>query len=270
MRGQPDRPWLRRTLIAVRPGEAFQWQFNQITGATVGDDARLTHDAGAQLWVRGGRLARGVGYETASRPSRQALARAGAILRLRRRGRYHIHASGVVDPLGRAWVLTGLSGSGKSTMAYALARRGWTVLGDDSVILEHTGAGVMAHPWREALRVSIRLEPEFPELAGEESRVMPGDPRDRLPMALTPARRAPVAAIVCLRQGPDDTLTRIPAIEALIEVVRQSAWVLIPDADARAHLDALRRIVQSVSTYRLIHSPRQLHAIEDTLMHAIA
>jgi hypothetical protein len=252
----------------VTSGEPFHWQFNTVTGATVGDDARLTHDAGGELWVRGGRLSRGAGYAEAPRPSRHDLARAGAILRLRRRGRYHIHASGVVDPAGRAWILTGTSGSGKSTMAYALARRGWSVLGDDGVILEQTPAGVVAYPWREALKVSVRLGPEFPELAGEESRVYPGDPRDRLPMHLSTARRAPVVALLCLAQGPDDTLTPIPAVDALIEVVRQSAWVFIPDADARTHLDALRRIVQSVATYRLIHSPRQLHAIENTLMSA--
>jgi hypothetical protein len=72
----------------------------------------------AELLLRNGRLVRGPGYETASRTARRSLARVGAILRLRARGRYLVHAAAVVDPAGGAWLLAGDSGSGKSTLAW--------------------------------------------------------------------------------------------------------------------------------------------------------
>jgi hypothetical protein len=246
------------------------WQFNAVIGFTAGDDTQLIHNAGGELWVHTDRLVRGAGYDTAPRHARRELARAGAILRLRRRGRFHVHASAVVDPRGRAWIFTGASGSGKSTMAYALARRGWRLLGDDSVIVEPHAedGGVTAYAWRETLLVSASLAPAFPELVDAEARAIPGDPRRRFPVQVALAQSAPVAAVICLEQGEPDALTPIPALEALVELVRQSAWVLIPDPAARLHLDGLRALVTRVATFRLIHSPRQLNAIEATLANA--
>jgi hypothetical protein len=246
----------------------FRWQFNAVVGRSRGRDAHLTHDAGAELWVRDGRLARGIGYETIPPESRRELARAGAILRLRRTGRYHLHASGVVDPQGRAWVLSGVSGSGKSTLAYALARVGWRVLGDDGVILEVTTHGVLAHAWREALWVSTDLRGEFPELSDFDPRLVLADPRRRLAKPMPVARRAPLVGMVFLEQGASDRIVRLSAVEALVQLIGQSAWVLIPDDDARRHLDALQAIATRVSAYRLTHSPRQLHMIADTLLAA--
>jgi hypothetical protein len=246
------------------------WQFNGVTGVTAGEDTRLTHDAGGELWVHGDRLVRGAGYDSAGRQPRRELARAGAILRLRRRGRFHVHASAVVDPRGRAWIFTGVSGSGKSTMAYALARRGWRLLGDDSVIVEPHAEdrGVTAYAWRETLLVSASLGPAFPELGDAEARAIPGDLRRRFPVDVGVAHSAPVAALICLEQGEPDALTPIPALAALVELVRQSAWVLIPDPAARLHLDGLSTLVTRVPTFHLRHSPRQLHEIEATLTDA--
>jgi len=178
-----------------------------------------------------------------------------------------VHASGVVSPEGRAWIFTGVSGSGKSTMAYALARRGWRLLGDDSVIVEphSSDAGVTAYAWRETLLVSANVAPAFPELVDADARAIPGDARRRFPVDVAVAHSAPVAAVICLEQGSDDALTPIPAVAALVELVRQSAWVLIPDEGARPHLEGLRALVTRVPAFRLVHSPRQLHAIEATL-----
>jgi hypothetical protein len=171
----------------------------------------------------------------------------------------------VVAPDGRGWVLTGVSGSGKSTLAYALARRGWRVLGDDGVVIELTPSSAIVHAWREALWVSTRLQTSFAELAVVADRALPGDARERLPMAMPVARRAPLAGILSLEQGPEDRVTRLGPVEALVELVRQSAWVLIPDDEARPHLAALRRMAAEIPMFRLVHTPKQLLAIAETL-----
>jgi hypothetical protein len=260
-----------QTPPVIATTRAPEWQFNAVQGATSDDGARLTHVlSGAELFVRGGRLIRGAGYSEAPPGPRRELARAGAILRLRQRRRYHIHAAGVVDPMGRAWLLVGPTGSGKSTLAYALARAGWAVLGDDGVIVEVLPRGVVAMGWREPLRVSRTLSGVFPELASEQTaaRAIPGDARQRAEMSMPAAPRAPVAALVWIHQGAEDQLAPLSPTQALVDLVRESAWVLIADGRAPAHLAALRHIVTEVPSYRLIHSPVQLRTIERTLLSA--
>ena len=183
-------------------GQPIAWQWGDVDASGSGERTCLTHRyVDAQLWVNDGRLSRGAGYEQATVPIRQELARVGAIVRLRQRGRYLVHAAGVVDPAGRAWLLSGDSGSGKSTLAYALARIGWAALGDDGVLIERRGDGLVAHPWRDPLRVSTQLAGSFPEMGNDSLRPMPGDPRERVSIPVRPARSAPVAALVLLERG---------------------------------------------------------------------
>jgi hypothetical protein len=79
------------------------------------------------------------------------------------------------------------------------------------------------------------------------------------------ARQAPVVAVIALSQGPDDVVERVSPVTVLAELVRQSAWVMIPDGSARPHLDALKALVETVPGYRIVHSPRALEGIETTL-----
>src|SRR5688500_2122420 len=164
----------RMTAAAI---ETISWQWGEIDAMCCGDDVDLAHRrCGARLSVRGGRLVRGAGYAGATDEARRELARVGAIVRLRQRGRYLVHATGAVDPEGRAWLLSGDSGSGKSTLGYALTRAGWTSLGDDGVIIERDADGFRAYAWREPLRVSLGLVSEFPELGAQRDRARLDDP----------------------------------------------------------------------------------------------
>jgi hypothetical protein len=49
------------------------------------------------------------------------------------RGDLMLHAAGAVGPRGRAHVFVGLGGTGKSTLATALAAAGWALLDDDGI-----------------------------------------------------------------------------------------------------------------------------------------
>jgi hypothetical protein len=253
------------------PTRGFAWRAGPIDAFTDGDDTvlRLMPDGGT-LTVRHGRLRRGVGYAQTPRPERQFLARVGAIVRLRARGKFHMHAAGAVDPSGRGWLLAGENGAGKSTLTYALARQGWRMLGDDGVIIERKAGGVIAHAWREPLYVSKDLAAVFPELDAAEAPPLAGDLRGRVPMRCAIAQRAPVAALVFLRRGERDVVEPLPTAEALAMLVRQSSWVLMADGYAAEHLATLRELVERARLIRLTHTPRQLRDIALTLERALA
>jgi hypothetical protein len=76
---------------------------------------------------------------------------------LKRRGYYGMHAAGVVRE-GRGCLFVGASRSGKSTLALALARKGWEYLGDDTLFLR---------PVPEAGGTTPRGERLLPSGAGE-------------------------------------------------------------------------------------------------------
>ena len=62
-----------------------------------------------------------------------------------------LHASVVVRPDGGAVALAGPVGAGKSTMALALARRGWKLLSDDRLVLDRSR---VAYPIAPYIRVA--------------------------------------------------------------------------------------------------------------------
>lgn len=243
------------------------WQLGAVLAESREEETVLRHlGSPAALHVVGGRLRPGAGYATAPRAARRELARTGAILRLRTRGAYLLHASGVVDPNGSAWILTGESGAGKSTLAFALARYGWRVLGDDGVVVRTgTSGSLMALGWRDPLRMSSSLFPVFPELVPLEPLVDERDPRRRVPVNAPFAAGAPLAGCVFLERGEHDGATRLGETDVMAKLIVQSPWVLIPDAHARAHFEALRQFALTVPCWRLMNTERQLRDIPTTL-----
>lgn len=240
------------------------WQANGVEGISSDAETRLRHlGESAELHVTDGRLSRGVGYATASQGARQALARAGAILRLRRHNRFFVHASGVVNTNGSAFIFVGESGSGKSTLAFALARRGWAVLGDDGVVLEPLANSILVHAWRSRLLVSESLSKHFPELAEHRGQVLAGDERRRIPFEVSRAEHAPLGAIVFLKRGSEGLLQRCGQAIALVSLIRESPLVLLGDAASSAHFEALGRIVATVPVFEFTHGPAELVRIGD-------
>lgn len=129
----------------------------------------------------------------------------GLSMLARARGYVAIHASAVVHR-GRAAILQGPAGAGKSTLAVAAARLGLGVLAEDVVFARATAGDVelWGMPWIQ------RLLPDavdhFPELAGIEPRVQPnGEHKIEVdldvlrPGAARPS--APAGAILLLARG---------------------------------------------------------------------
>lgn len=243
------------------------WRHGLIDATTGNDGTFLLHTAArAALYVRHGRLARGEGYSTAPAGARRELARLGAQLVLRARGLYHVHAAGVVAPDGRAWLLAGESGCGKSTIAYALMRAGWRVLGEDGVLLQRSDNSLIAHAWRDMLQVSIELAEYFPELRAHRAMVNWSEPRHRVSITSPVVQHAPIAALVFLDRARHDAITTLPETVALSMLVRQSSTVLLSDTHAAAHFAALRELVVKVPRFLLAHSEHQLHHAHETLL----
>jgi hypothetical protein len=263
----PWRPqWKRESDPAVTVSRWRRGPVDALTGES--GDTLLRHTAErAELHLRNGRLVPGRGYTDAPAEVRRELARLAAMLRLRQRGRFHVHAAGVVAPDGGAWILAGESGNGKSTLAYALARRGWLTLGDDGVLVERSNEGIIARSWREPMQVSIDLAFEFPELASSRAATDWNDPRRRVAVAPPggTASSAPVRGLALLSRSTRDSLIPASPTDVLAALIRQSPTVLLGGRHAIDQLDTLGTLVTSVPVYRLEHTERQLHILHQTL-----
>ena len=241
------------------------WQWGDVDASDDGGELSLVHrHTGARLSIRTGRLLRSVDYERATPAARREVARVGAIVRLRQRGRYFVHAAGAVDPRGRAWLLAGDSGCGKSTLAYALARAGWRILGDDGVLISISNDSVTAHGWHAPLEVSSALIAVFPELREHEARARHGDPRRRIPIDVPLAREAPVAALLFVQRSEQNAIVPLGPRDTLSALVRQSPWVILNDAYAKAHLNALRRTA-TLAAFHFAHTADDLHDVGNLL-----
>lgn len=126
--------------------------------------------------------------------------------------------AGCVAKDGHGVLLCGDSGAGKSSLAYACARRGWTYLSDDASYLLRRCAGervVLGH-WHR-----VRLRPDaprlFPELASHAP-ALRGNGRLSLEIrtsafpSLATARSTVVDRIVLLRRVSDGS-TRLKQVE---------------------------------------------------------
>jgi hypothetical protein len=240
------------------------WRANGVEGSTTLAGTTLRHlQENAELHVEHGRLTRGIGYSAASRDARQALARMGAVLRLRQHNRFYVHASGVVNGRGRALMFVGASGTGKSTLAYALGRQGWRMLGDDGVVLEPLADSVLAHGWSSPSMVSTSLAAFFPEMSESANPARAGDERNRVPISLARASHGRLASIVFVSVGVNGSLRSCGQAHALAMLMEQSPWVLLGDAESASHFRALQTIAGTIPAYELVHGPAELSRISD-------
>ncbi len=79
---------------------------------------------------------------------------------------------------GRGVLLCGDSGAGKTSLAYALARRGWTYVADDAVYLLRGTSQLRAIGKPQQIRFRSSAKQLFPELAGYREVVRPNGKPD--------------------------------------------------------------------------------------------
>jgi hypothetical protein len=158
-----------------------------------------------------------------------------------------MHAA-CVERNGVGVLLCGTSGMGKSTLAYACARGGWTYIADDASLLpqNHAGCAVTGKPHQARLREdAARL---FPELEGYATRARPtGKLSIEVPMMSLPgirtAVRCEVSRVVFLDRGKSAGLERV-GVESALEQLLQYSREYGAATQAR-HERALRRLLRS-------------------------
>jgi hypothetical protein len=121
-------------------------------------------------------------------------------------------------------VMTGASGAGKTTLALALAARGYGVAGDDLAFVEPRGGAIQAVPR------CFHLDNHSWQFVNEAQLALAGCTRRH--QVITPAdlglhsRPAPLARLLVLSRGtePAPRLEPISQAEAAIELLSQLRW----------------------------------------------
>jgi len=178
------------------------------------------------------------------------------IFLLRRADWHHVHGAIARDPRGRDWLFAGNAQAGKSTTAALLATHGWAVGSDDFTLLERHDDGVQAI----AQRAPIALRPgghALLALAGGVS-ARGGRKLAYFPEEIGGTWAARITPQILVLPRVEGDLTRLEPIrsrEALAELVRWSAWVVLEPDLAQQHLDLLGALARQARCYRLALGP---------------
>jgi hypothetical protein len=176
-----------------------------------------------------------------------------------------LHASAVSTDRGVV-AIAAPSGTGKSTLALELVRRGWPLFADDTVILGRREEAIEAHPAAPFFNLP---EPAGDvESLGTELALVDGE---RWVGVSSPAGAAArVAAIVLLERGPGKTLEALPVSGSPLAL---APFMLgLPDDEGRdaARFALYADLVENAQLLRLsagvTHRPADLAAtLEDAL-----
>lgn len=185
---------------------------------------------------------------------------------LKRRGLFSVHAAGVaVD--GRAVVVAGGTGAGKSTLTLALLRAGFEFLGDDMSFLRHEPEGLRVLAFPDEIDVTAETIELFPSIEDHLAPAREGWSKRQVRRGSTPfnsviARDSSPAIIVFPHVSNDNTsrISPLGRADALLELVPNV--LLTEPLSSQAHLDALGELVRQSECYRL-ETGRDLHAVPD-------
>lgn len=176
---------------------------------------------------------------------------------LKRRGLYSLHAAGLAAN-GRALLLPGTSGTGKSTLSVALARAGLGFLGDDTLFLATREEGLRVLAFPDEIDLTEQSVAFFPEVVPWLTATGGWRKRQLRPERLSGSqsdaeivwRAAPGVLVFPQISGRRKSrLEPIDAGEALLELVPNV--LLTEPSSSQAHLDALAALARSSRCYRL-------------------
>lgn len=175
---------------------------------------------------------------------------------LKLRGLFPVHSAGLVrNDCGI--LFPGKSNCGKSTMALKLLRRGFKLLGDDTVFIRDNGSGAEMLFFPEEVDVCAETVDLYSQLA--LARTMAEDrwqPRERVNLREIGAESVVETARTDILVFPviaEDGVTRfesVPSSSALAELILY-AFLFMDPHTTRENFNVLAALVQSVKSYRL-------------------
>ncbi len=167
-----------------------------------------------------------------------------------------VHAA-VVERDGRAILLAGGPDSGKTSLACAFGRAGWTVMSDEVALIDTEGQEVLAFP--RMMFVEDGTARLLPELAGHPRRSIPVEGGTKMVRAVRPGAfgtnrrdRASIRALVFIQRGPSPNCDRLSdrnAMERLLEHSFDAA------ERPRLNLDACISVARSAPAWQMTIGP---------------
>src|SRR5687768_9954920 len=189
------------------------------------------------------------------------------------RGVVCLHASAVVID-SEAIALVGPAGSGKSTTAAAFSSRGFSILAEDVVALDHDADRFLVRPAYPC----IRLWPaSVKALYGDESHLPKLTPNwDKRYLDLTgrfPTKSVPLSAIYVFGERRDESdapfVQPLDCTDALLSLIANTYTNYLIDKNMQARqFDLLTRVLANVPVRRVIpHAdPRRLQQLCDCIL----
>ena len=164
-----------------------------------------------------------------------------------------LHASAVIAPGGVA-AFCGVSGTGKSTLAMGLARRGLAIWADDAVAIDTSGPRPRTIP----LPFEVRLRPASARFFGGG-----GEPAAPARVAPASAEPLPLAVICVLQRTPaatDVTVERLDAASACLAALAHAYCFSLEDREQkRRMIIRYLRLTGRVPIYKICFRPGLAH-----------
>jgi len=188
-----------------------------------------------------------------------------AALERRLRGELTLHGSAAASPEGRALLVLGESGAGKSTTAAALVQdRGYALLADDIAWVDFAAARAFVPP-TEGLSYLAASATEALGLQKVEDHVYWDEATKCGVPARSAAERAPLGAIVLVGWGAELHMERLGPHEAMRGILPHVSRCGITTPAARiAEFDNLSCLLGAVFVYRLVR-PKRFEALGEYL-----
>jgi hypothetical protein len=191
---------------------------------------------------------------------RESFIRVALPMALQASGSGVLHASAVAES-GGVHVFCGASRSGKSTIAFALSRRGFEVWADDAVSFAADDGAAIAVP----LPFALRLRHDVADFFGIPTQSDSSFSRKSETLRAQATERRRIASVSLLERGPESTVDRLSAGEAFPAVLYHAFYFSLDDPAVRRRMSTqFLELVASVPVFR-ISLPVGLTEMNDAL-----